>query len=89
MKVDNINNISNNQLVKEPLNNNDKNNSNNNNIDSFKVYVRIRPYLQKEPIAPQKSSYGSSHQIASNISKTITPKNPPKMKLFSMNQLNQ
>ena len=78
MKVDNINNISNNQLVKEPLNNNDKNNSNNNNIDSFKVYVRIRPYLQKEPIAPQKSSYGSSHQIASNISKTITPKNPPK-----------
>jgi len=78
MKVDNINNISNNQLVKESSNNNDKNNTNNNNIDSFKVYVRIRPYLQKEPIAPQKSSYGCNHQIASNLSKTITSKNPPK-----------
>ena len=78
MKVDNINNISNNQLVKENSNNNDKNNSNNNNIDSFKVYVRIRPYLQKEPIVPQKSNYASNHQISSNLSKTITSKNPPK-----------
>jgi len=78
MKVDNINNISNNQLVKEPSNNNDKNNTSNNNIDSFKVYVRIRPYLQKEPIVPQKSSYGINHQIAPNLSKTITSKNPPK-----------
>ena len=78
MKVDNINNISNNQLVKETSSNNDKNNSSNNNIDSFKVYVRIRPYLQKEPILPQKSSYGSNHQISSNLSKTITSKNPQK-----------
>ena len=78
MKVDNINNISNNQLVKETSSNNDKNNSNNNNIDSFKVYVRIRPYLQKESIVPQKSIYGSNHQISSNLSKTITSKNPQK-----------
>ena len=78
MKVDNINNISNNQLVKETSNNNDKSNSNNNNIDSFKVYVRIRPYLQKETIVPQKSIYGSNHQISSNLSKTITSKNPQK-----------
>ena len=79
MKVDNINNNSNNLLVKETISSNiDKNNSNNNNIDSFKVYIRIRPYLQKEAIVPQKSSYTSNHQITSNLPKTITPKNQPK-----------
>ena len=45
----NINNLYNNHNIKETfINKNDKNNSCNNNIESFKVYIRIRPYTQKD-----------------------------------------
>ena len=69
MKTNNeINNLYNN-LKETFINNNDKNNSNNNNIESFRVYVRIRPFLPKDFIINKNNS---------NLSKNISPKNSKK-----------
>ena len=65
----NINNLFNTYNIKETIiNNNYKNNSNSNNIESFKVYVRIRPFLPKDLNIPKNNNN-------SNLSKTISPKN--------------
>ena len=69
MKTNNeINNLYNN-LKETFINNNDKNNSNNNNIESFRVYIRIRPFLPKDFIINKNNS---------NLSKNISPKNSKK-----------
>ena len=72
MKLDNnINNLSKNQILRETNSfSNEKNNSNNNNIDSFKVYIRIRPYLQKEPNII-RNSCTNSYPNSGNLSRTI------------------
>ena len=73
MKTNNeINNLYNSYNFKETiLNNNDKNNSNNNNnIESFRVYVRIRPFLPKDFITNNKNNL--------NLSKNFSPRNSKK-----------
>ena len=70
MKKNNeINNLYNSNFKETIINNNDKNNSNNNNIESFRVYVRIRPFLPKDFIINKNNS---------NLSKNISPKNSKK-----------
>jgi kinesin family protein 18/19 len=65
----NINNLFSTYNIKETIiNNNYKNNSNSNNIESFKVYVRIRPFLPKDLNIPKNNNN-------SNLLKSISPKN--------------
>ena len=76
MKIDNnINSIlSNNKNLKESIkSNNEENliNNNNNNIESFKVYVRIRPNLPKDINIAKNNNLNNT-----NLTKTLSsPKN--------------
>ena len=77
MKNDNIiNNLYNNQNIRETIINNNEKNVTNNNIESFKVYIRIRPYSQKDL---NISRNNNTNNI--NLSKTISsPKSLSKSK---------
>ena len=69
----NINNLFNSPNIKETfINNNGKNNSNTNNIESFKVYVRIRPFLPKDLIINKNTNTLNNQNLPKNLS---SPKN--------------
>ena len=82
MKNDNaINNLYNNQTIKETILKNNGNNFSNSNIESFKVYIRIKPHLHKD-INPTKNI----NNLINNILLKTSPKKISKKKLFGKNK---
>ena len=77
-------NTINNQNIKETIINNNENNLSNHNIESFKVYIRIRPYLQKDLNLLKNNNNINNN----NLSKTISsPKSFSKNNCSKINML--